>query len=151
MGGYRYKSEEDNSLQELIKDNPAKSDSELARMACRYSICPNRTEKALIQRIGILRNLDTEKTDNYCVDGSHGMRDFLLMKADRDKCSELLDEIIIDVLIGTATLYEGVNRYGNKYNDLTYNIPAIRHYLWTHYDDLMNEKIDMLKAGKGAE
>ena len=114
-------------------------------MAFRYNICPNRSEKALALRIGSLRKPKDETSDDVIIDGSHGMRDFLHMKADRDCCRDALDDLL-EVLIGSSTLYIGEN-----YDDLRHDIKAIHGFLWRNYGDLMAEKIESLRAEREAE
>lgn len=139
MVSVAYYTEDDNrKLLNVYEDNKKKKFIEIAEIAQRYGICPERGLQALAQHLSKL--VDPLEAD---VDDEPEPEIAILKKA--LSIAEGKYNGILRAVIGKATLYEGVSR-----NSLKLNFAEIMRWVWANEPELANAKIEELELEEEA-
>lgn len=134
-----YKKEDDAKLMALWNDNKdGKKFTELAEMAQRYGICPERDRRALAQHISLLVNPKKKEDLPEEMDPDLGAAIHMAEIAD-DRYRGLLDAIV-----DSAALYKG-----KLHNSLALDFRAILRWLWNNEPERIAARIEALELAEG--
>lgn len=135
-----YTDEEKRILANLIEDMAELSNMDLARIAHRYGLFPNRTEKGLSLQIGKMKMTPQSADDESNSEDEQLDIEKEILRAENARLKEQY-EGLLNAVVGQADIYTNLNA-----PSLKLNLAAIRKWVYGNVPERVNARIEELMA-----